>query len=74
MNFQSIVLTIAVVLLIICMILIGIALAKSKNTQQWPPLIGDCPDYWVDMSNNGAQCVNIKDLGTCNGSVPAGQH
>ena len=44
MNFQSIVLTIAVVLLIICMILIGIALAKSKNTQQWPPLIGDCPD------------------------------
>jgi hypothetical protein len=74
MNFQSIVLTIAVVLLIICMILIGIALAKSKNTQQWPPLIGDCPDYWVDMSQNGAQCVNIKDLGTCNGSVPAGHH
>jgi len=74
MNFQSTVLIIAVVILIICMILIGIALAKTKSTQQWPPLVGDCPDYWIDMSNNGAQCVNTKDLGTCNASVPAGQH
>jgi hypothetical protein len=74
MNFQSTVLLIAVLLLIVCLILIGIALAKSNNIQQWPPLIGNCPDYWVDMSKNGAQCVNIKNLGTCNSGVSTGQH
>lgn len=74
MNFQSIVLLIAILLLIVCLILIGIALAKSNNIQQWPPIVGSCPDYWVDMSNNGAQCVNIKNLGTCNSGVPAGRH
>ena len=74
MNFQSTVLTIAVVLLLLCMILISIALVKTKNTEQWPPIIGDCPDYWIDLSGNGAQCVNMKDLGTCNGSVSEGQH
>ena len=74
MNFQTTVLIIAVVLLLLCMILISIALIKSKGTEQWPPIIGDCPDYWVDLSGNGAQCVNMKDLGTCNGSVPEGQH
>jgi hypothetical protein len=74
MNFQTSVLIIAVIILIICMILIGIALAKSKGTQQWPPLVGDCPDYWLDMGTGGSQCVNRKDLGTCNASVPAGQH
>jgi hypothetical protein len=28
------------------------------------------------MSNNGAQCVNVQDLGTteCNNGVPQGQH
>lgn len=74
MNFQSTVLLIAILLLIVCLVLIGIALAKTKNTQQWPPLVAKCPDYWLDASNNGAQCINVKDLGTCNASVPAGNH
>ena len=74
MNFQSIVLTIAVIFLLLCMILISVALIKTKSTEQWPPIVGDCPDYWVDLSGNGAQCVNMKDLGTCNGSVPEGRH
>ena len=56
MNFQSIVLLIAILLLIVCLILIGIALAKSKNIQQWPPIVGTCPDYWVDMSPATATC------------------
>jgi hypothetical protein len=66
MNFQRIILTIAIVLLILCLILIGIVLVNSKNSQQWPPMVGDCPDYWVDLSGNGAQCVNVKNLGSCN--------
>jgi hypothetical protein len=66
MNFQRIILICAIILLILCLILIGMVLVNSKSTQQWPPLVGDCPDYWVDTSGNGSQCVNIKDLGICN--------
>ena len=73
MKFQSIVLIIAVVLLIVILVIIGISMSKAQ-TEQWPPLIGDCPDYWIDLSGNGAKCVNQKGLGTCNGSVQQGQH
>jgi hypothetical protein len=62
-NFQRIVVFIAIVLLILCLIIIGLVLVNSKNKQQWPPLVGDCPDYWIDLSGNGARCVNVKNLG-----------
>ena len=52
MNFQRIVIIIAIILLIVCLILIGLVLVNSKSAQQWPPMIGDCPDYWVDTSVN----------------------
>ena len=64
-SFQSIVVVIAIILLIICLIFIGLSLVKSKNSSQWPPIVGECPDYWTDTSGNGANCVNIKKLGTC---------
>jgi len=62
-SFQGIVIIVAILLLIITLILIGLLMAKSKNTEQWPPLIGACPDYWMDTSGNGSNCVNVKDLG-----------
>ena len=65
-NFQSIVLTIAILLLIVTLIFIGIALSKSKYTNVWPPITGDCPDYWVDLSGNGEACYNNKNLGAQN--------
>lgn len=64
-SFQKIVVIIAIVLLIICLVLIGMALSKTKNGSQWPPIIGECPDYWVDISGNGENCVNVRKLGTC---------
>lgn len=74
-SFQKIIVIIAIVLLIICLIFIGMALIKSKNSSQWPPIIGECPDYWVDTSGNGANCVNVRKLGTCttggNGASPS---
>jgi hypothetical protein len=77
-SFQSIVVVIAIILLIVCLIFIGIALSKTKNDGQWPPIVGDCPDYWIDTSGNGGNCVNVRDLGTCttggNGVAPGGQH
>ena len=73
-NFQTISLIVAVVLLIVCLVVIRFILVQTKNTQQWPPLVGGCPDYWTDSNGDGSQCVNKKNLGTCNGSIPTGQH
>lgn len=64
MSFYKIVLIIAIILLIALLIFIGVAL-KTQATQTWPPVIGECPDYWVDTSGNGGNCVNVKNLGTC---------
>jgi len=63
MNFQKSVLLIATILLIIFLILVGIVLVNSKNSKTWPPLIGECPDYWIDTSGNGAKCENVYSLG-----------
>lgn len=61
-SFQTIVLIIAIVLLTIILIVIGVALYNSKNSN-WPPLTPNCPDYWdIDVSGN---CTNTKNLGTC---------
>ena len=73
-GFQKIILVIMFILLLVVLVLVGITLYKRNVNKSWPPNIGDCPDYWIDMSGNGSQCVNVKDLGTCNGSVEQGQH
>jgi hypothetical protein len=70
-NFQGIVLMISVIIFIIAVLLIGYILYQGKSKQTWPPLVGDCPDYWVDMSGKGSQCVNVQDLGTCH--APSGK-
>ena len=49
-TFQSITMSIAVVILVICLIIIAVALYRSKYTTQFPPVVADCPDYWLDMS------------------------
>lgn len=66
MEFQKTVLTIAIILLIVILVLIGIALSKAHVGDQWPPIVGECPDYWVDLSGNGAACYNKHSLGRCN--------
>jgi hypothetical protein len=67
MNFQKIVLTVATVILIVLLVVIGVTLAKaSSDSESWPPIVGECPDYWVDLSGNGEQCLNSHSLGRCN--------
>ena len=66
MSFQKIVLIIAVILLILTLVIIGVALHNAKSDESWPPLTGDCPDYWVDLAGTGEKCVNTHSLGTCN--------
>jgi hypothetical protein len=66
MSFQKVVLTVATVALIIILVVIGVALSKASYEESWPPVVGDCPDYWVDMSGNGEACFNSHSLGRCN--------
>jgi hypothetical protein len=65
-SFQKFVLFLAIIILIIVLVLIGYSLQKA-STSIWPPLVGECPDFWVDLSGNGSQCTNVKNLGngTC---------
>ena len=66
MSFQKVVLTVATVALIIILVVIGVVLSKASYEESWPPVVGDCPDYWVDMSGNGEACFNSHSLGRCN--------
>jgi hypothetical protein len=66
MNFQQIVLIIAIVVLIILLTFIGVTLSKSKYSESWPPMVGACPDYWEDLTGNGESCFNVKKIGKCN--------
>jgi len=64
-TFQSTVIVVFGVILIVCLLSMGYMMYKKQTTGKWPPNIGECPDYWVDLSGNGSQCVNTKNLGTC---------
>ena len=70
-SFQKIIVISAIVILIISFIFISFALVYGQKNVAWPPIIGDCPDYWIDTSGNGSNCVNVKNLGTC--QPPKGQ-
>ena len=64
-SFQTIISITALVVLIIVLVIIAVTLYRGQKQQQWPPVLGDCPDYWMDTSGNGGNCVNVKNLGTC---------
>ena len=66
MNFQKIVLIIAICLLIVALVIISYMMRKNALSVKWPPTTAECPDYWIlDGSGSNATCVNVKDLGTC---------
>ena len=65
-GFQKFILFSAIIILIIALVLIGMVLSYSTADMKWPPVLPDCPDYWlIDGSGNNASCINVKDLGTC---------
>jgi hypothetical protein len=65
--FQSKVVGVACVVLIVMLSLIGYLLAKSKiESKTWPPTIAVCPDYWEDATGTGKHCTNPHNLGRCN--------
>ena len=59
-SFNSIVLQIATLILIVLLIIIGIAMYYSAKNAEYPPVIGECPDYWnVSKEENKNICKNI---------------
>ena len=66
MSFQKTVLMVAVIALVVLLVFMAYVLTKAKYEAEWPPIVGNCPDYWVDLSGNGSMCVNEKSLGKCN--------
>nr|UZT28826.1 hypothetical protein [Nucleocytoviricota sp.]UZT29158.1 hypothetical protein [Nucleocytoviricota sp.] len=59
-NFNSLVLQIATVILIILLIVIGIVMYYSAKNAEFPPVIGECPDYWnVAREGDKTICKNI---------------
>jgi len=59
LNFQRIVIIIAIIMLIVAMIFIGHALYRQSMSGSWPPEETKCPDYWT-----------VKPDGTCGTPPP----
>ena len=60
MTFQSTVMTVAIIFLIVSLCFIGLALYNQKYKSEFPPVIPNCPDYW-DMSGN--MCISHPKVG-----------
>ena len=61
MNFQKSVVLVAIIILIIVLIFIGYMLNNFHSSKKFPPVISECPDYWIPEEN---KCTNPKNLGT----------
>ncbi len=56
-TFQTIVMLTATIILVLSLCAVGIALYNQKYRSDYPPVIANCPDYWMDASgNNGKGC------------------
>jgi hypothetical protein len=57
LNFQRIVIIIAIIMLIASLIVIGYALYKQTRDIKWPPETPKCPDYWT-YNATSKKCTN----------------
>jgi len=64
-NFQKMTLTIAGILLIICIVILILIFVFPNTSQVWPPMISNCPDYFEDTTGDGSSCITKLSLGTC---------
>jgi hypothetical protein len=66
LNFQKIVLIIAVIILIVSLVFIGIQIKKSNSKQVWPPFVPDCPDFWAMGSDGKCYATTNAPPSSCN--------
>jgi len=67
MSFQSTVLMIAGILLVVFLVFIAYMLYIVKSDVVFPPEQAECPDYWKVVGVN--KCENVQNLGTCPGEM-----
>ena len=70
MGFNSLVLEVAIIILIICLVMIGWGIYQSVygSDAKFPPVISQCPDYWsMDTEMKGKNkiihCNNTLKMG-----------
>jgi len=58
-SFQFRVGAIALIVLVLILVFVGVSLTYASKKNKWPPMIGVCPDYWLDNSpdGDGSDCV-----------------
>ena len=61
MSFQSVVLIISSIILLLTLLVVTYLIYIQKNSMLWPPEISQCPDYWKVVGNN--RCENTLGLG-----------
>jgi hypothetical protein len=72
LNFQRIVIIIAIIMLIAAMVFIGYALYKQSSDIAWPPETPQCPDYWTYDATKKV-CTNPNKISNCEyNGIPAG--
>ena len=75
LNFQRIVIIIAIIMLIVTMIFIGYALYnQSTASGAWPPEAPKCPDFWTVTANKDGttSCKNTGNFNCEYNGIPAG--
>ena len=71
LNFQRIVLTIAIVMLIASLIFIGYSLYYNSTDVSWPPETPKCPDFWT-VDSTGKCTKPTTDIPCEYNGIPAG--
>ncbi len=76
-SFKYSVIYVSIIILIIALIVIGLSIRNTVSSKKWPPIIGNCPDFWK-FDDATRECVNINGLGNTDDTVcpnyPAGGH
>lgn len=72
MSFNTLVLQIATIILIICLVMIGWGIYNSVNGKNanFPPVIADCPDFWTMTSELNSE---NKKVTYCNNNLKMGK-
>ena len=70
LTFQYAVLIFSIILLVVSLVLFGIAISNKKSPTGFPPVLGECPDYWdpkevpgKDGKPSHSVCINTHNLG-----------
>jgi len=72
METTTIFILVAIVVFISGFIFILVRKKQDQSEEKWPPVISNCPDYFVNTSGN--MCKNVFKLGdpsVCNGILDA---